>query len=102
MTSMRIGYLAGRGIGIGEIASQMNCEVSTIRDALRSEGIEIPANHGPSIHVVVPIASFIHAIDTVGRSRRMSRDEIGCEILRIILSGGESSICRVLDKAGVA
>ncbi len=100
MTGIRIGYMAGRGVSIPHIAEKMGCSAVTIRNALREAGIEIDDVRGATCHVIVPIESFIEAIDAVGRKRRMSRDQIGCEILRIVFSAGFDGIEDVLDRAG--
>ncbi len=97
--AIRIGFMAGRGISIEEIAAQFHTRPSLIKNALRVAGVDVsPSTGGPTVHLIVPIAAFIPEIDDVGRRRRMSREQIACEILRVVLAGGASEIEAVIER----
>ncbi|MBC6714750.1 hypothetical protein H9Q09_00940 [Aurantimonas sp. DM33-3] len=97
--AIRIGFMAGRGVSVEEIAAQFSTQPGLIRNALRVAGVEVPKSAGgPTIHLIVPIASFIPEIDDVGRRRKMSREEIACEILRVVMAGGAGDIEAIIDR----
>lgn len=97
---IRIGYMAGREIPVGEIAAQFNCSPALIRNALQMAGITPAIDRGPVVIVSVPIASFIESIDAVGRKLKMSRDQVANATLLSVLRGGQGAIERILKEGG--
>lgn len=99
---IRIGYMAGREIPVAEIAEQMNCAPSLIRNALQLAGITPCIDRGPVIVVSLPIANYLVSIDQVGRELKMSRDQVATAILATTFRGGPEAIEDVLIRGGYA
>lgn len=93
--------MAGARVPLSEIARQVGVEPGTLRAQLATAGIEPERDNGPCVYVNVPIAPFLHDIDSVGSARKMSRDEISREILRVIFSGGVPAIEDVLERGAL-
>lgn len=96
--NVRIGFMAGRGISVPEIAAQLDLSPGKVRAVLGAARIDPSPIHGPSVHIIVPIAAFVPEIDAVGRRRKMSREEIACEILRVTFAGGEHAIEDIIER----
>lgn len=90
--------MAGARVPCHEIARQLGLEPRALRARLQAFGIEAENGIGAQINIVVPIESYLPDIDAVGSARKMSRDQIAAEILRIVFSAGADAIENVLEK----
>ena len=95
---VKAAYMAGARVPLFEIAQQLGEDAGTVRAWLIAHGIVPEKACGPSVHVVVPLNPFLPDLDDVGADRRMSREEIAAEILRVILGGGADCISETLDR----
>lgn len=98
--AVRVGFLAGRGVDQRTIAEKLGVAPETVFALLRNAGVSYAPERGLCANLRVNIEAYVLDLDAVGRKRKMSRDEICADLLRILLAGGERAIEEVLDRDG--
>ena len=95
---VRAAFMTGARVPLFEIARHLDEDAATVRAWLVAHGIAPESARGPCVNVVMPVEAFLPDLDSVGAGRRMSRDQVAAEILRIVMSGGADCISEILDR----